>query len=482
MGNVTVDFSVTQGAIKHMDAVNNGPVAPSVRMPQKSNFDLYKTAQFPYMRNHDASFCMFYGGEHSVDVHRIFKNFDADENDPESYIFEPTDKYLLNTVAAGTKIFYRLGASIEHGFKYGTRVPKDFHKWARICEHIIRHYNEGWANGYELDIEYWEIWNEPDCRNPDGSNPCWQGTDEQFVELYCTGAKYLKEKFPHLKIGGPAVCVPTDPDNPEGFVKKFLTGVKESGAPLDFYSFHCYAREPEWVAQTARIARRCLDDYGFADTETNLNEWNYVQGWSNDEWAYTIKAEQDLKGASFVTAAMSLCQAAPLDMLMYYDARPCAMNGIFSDDFKALKGYYSFLAFRRLKELGAYVPVVSEDRALYGCAATDGQKHALMLTFFDNDAHGSLDMALEKWRAGEDETSYRDCYREMVAKGVDALEIERRDVCIKLENLNGSFKARFYCTDEDKNLALVREEEFPAGTTELHLNMTVFSTWLVEIE
>ncbi|HCD80812.1 MAG TPA: hypothetical protein DEQ65_00480, partial [Ruminococcaceae bacterium] len=114
-----------------------------------------------YARNHDASFYSAFGGEHTVDVHRIFKNFNADENDPESYIFAPTDKYLKDITNAGTKVFYRLGASIEHDFKYGTYPPASFEKWAKICEHIISHYNEGWAEGFNYNIEYWEIWNEP---------------------------------------------------------------------------------------------------------------------------------------------------------------------------------------------------------------------------------------------------------------------------------------------------------------------------------
>ena len=46
--------------------------------------------------------------------------------------------------AAGTKVFYRLSHRIEHEVKkYGTLPPKDFKKWAVICEHIIRHYTEG---------------------------------------------------------------------------------------------------------------------------------------------------------------------------------------------------------------------------------------------------------------------------------------------------------------------------------------------------
>ena len=75
---------------------------------------------------------------------------------------------------AGTKVFFRLGQTIEHGpKKYGALPPKDFAKWARICEHVIRHYNEGWgvdkewttlnvAWSNQFNIVYWEIWNEPD--------------------------------------------------------------------------------------------------------------------------------------------------------------------------------------------------------------------------------------------------------------------------------------------------------------------------------
>ena len=29
-------------------------------------------------------------------------------------------------------------------------------------EHIIRHYTEGWADGMHRDMQYWDIWNQPD--------------------------------------------------------------------------------------------------------------------------------------------------------------------------------------------------------------------------------------------------------------------------------------------------------------------------------
>ncbi len=440
---IRIDLTARGNRIKDMNAVNNGPVGGNVRVAKKSNFQLYKDAGISYARNHDASFFNQYGGEHTVDVHRIFRNFDADENNPENYIFEPTDGYVLSTIAAGTKVFYRLGASIEHYYKFGTYPPKDFAKWARICEHIIRHYNEGWNNGYHLDIEYWEIWNEPDCRNGDGSYPCWQGTEEEFVEFYCVASKYLKECFPHLKIGGPAFCVSELND----FKKKLLLGIKETGAALDFFSYHCYARELPWFADNMTRVRNYLDEFGFTETETILNEWNYVKGWTDEAWEYTLKAEQGIKGASFIAGVMAMGQDRPLDMLMYYDARPCAMNGLFDDNLKPRKGYYCYPMFKKLKELGTHLPTAACQNDLYSCAATNGKEYAMMLTYFHDD---------------------------------DTLE--DKDVCLAFAGAAQPVKISVYVLDETHDCELSKEEYFSSSNFKMYMKMSLFSVCLILVE
>ncbi len=113
----------------------------------------------------------------------IFPRFELDENDPDSYDFACTDESILCCLDAGTKTFFRLGESIEHQIKkHATIPPRDFHKWARICEHIIRHYTEGWADGFTHDMPYWEIWNEPDMNKDDDTNKLnWGGTKAQFL-------------------------------------------------------------------------------------------------------------------------------------------------------------------------------------------------------------------------------------------------------------------------------------------------------------
>ena len=441
MDRIELDFKNTAGKIKYMNAVNNGPVGKGVR-DSYTNFHTYKDAHISYARNHDASFYTPYGGEHTVDVHRIFRNFDADENDPASYIFEPTDKYLLNICEVGTKVYYRLGASIEHGYKFGTYPPKDFAKWARICEHIIMHYNEGWANGYNLDIEYWEIWNEPDGINPDGISATWQGTPEQFVDLYSVTAKHLKERFPYIKIGGPAFTSSYCHD----YIVKFLSSLRDNNTPLDFFSFHLYSHRVEEFSEATNHAKKYLDEYGFANTELHLNEWNYVRGWLGEEWNYSLRTEKNLKGSSFIAGVMADCQDSPLDMLMYYDARPCGMNGMFENEtFRPLKGYYPFVMFHELLKLGTHVKTDKVNN-IFSCAATDKKNGAIMLTHYSDD----------------DST-------------------KPTDVSIRCTNFNSSsVRAEYYLLDEDNDMKMIRSETFTASEFIINLNMKIHSTYLVK--
>jgi len=389
------------------------------------------------------SFYTGYGAEHTVDIHHIFRDFDADENDPASYDFERTDIYLQDIESVGTKCFYRLGSRIEHGKKEGTFPPKDNQKWAEICEHIIRHYNEGWANGFHMGIEYWEIWNEPDCRNPDGSNPCWQGTDEQFIDLFTITLRHLKTCFPNLKIGGPALCSTWN----ERWNEMIFTALKEQNLPLDFFSFHGYAKMPEAYAESAFHARELLDACGYTDTEIILNEWNYIKGWTGDNWKYSLRMEKGLKGSSFTTASMICAQNSPMDHFMYYDARPCGMCGLFDTDTMALlKGYYPFPMFGALYKLGPQAESVS-DEGLYSLAAISEDKAAVLLThYYDED------------------------------------ERHEETVKISLKGLSeGVWSASFFLLDAGHDNELVREELLANGGADVYVKLPLFATYLVKL-
>jgi len=390
---VTVDPAQELRPIKLMNAVNNGP-SKSRTDQTKSNFDEYKALKIPYARIHDASHCSSYGGHHAVDISAVFPDWNADETKEENYDFTLTDEYLDNMRKAGTEPYYRLGQSIEHWIKkYGVNPPKDYAKWARICEHVVRHYNEGWAKGFTWNLKYWEIWNEPDGNKPtaDGRpGPTWTGTDEQFMELYKVTSRHLRKCFGDtIKIGGPAFCWWG------AWKDKFLPFCAKEKLPLDFYSWHNYFKEPYQVGENCRLARKLLDDNGFTKAESHLNEWNYVRGWS-DDWVYTLECESgrfNQKGGAAIAAVMCVCQDAPLDLLMFYDARVgCGMNNMF-DTLTLLptKGYYPYIAWNRLLGLGTQVKVSLETpgtkkRQLYAVAAK-GKTGALglLLARFSDD-------------------------------------------------------------------------------------------------
>lgn len=443
MNTIKVNFAENKGKIKPMHAVNNGPVYKWASDQRITNIDSYRDAGIPYARTHDASFYSAYGGEHTVDVHAIFPNFDADPNDPASYDFVLTDEYLKVIEFAGAETFYRLGSKIEHWKKkYGTLPPKDFKKWAVICEHIIRHFTEGWADGFHMNITYWEIWNEPDLDPDDRPNKRnWGGTKQQFFEFYHIAATHLKECFPHLKIGGPALSGKVE------WARDFLAQLK---APLDFFSWHVYAKELNKIWDRGEKIRAMLDEYGFTETESILNEWNYVKGWTGDEWIESLKTEKGLKGASFILGTMCQSQKSSIDMLMYYDARPCGMNGMFNTDLvcKCLKGYYPFKMFNTLYQLKESA-MVQYDGTLYACAASNGEKAAVVLTnYCDNDDTPAAETML-------------DISGFMGANGV---------------------KASYYLLDETHDLKLVREEQFRGESFSAALTVPLFSSYLVTLE
>ena len=177
---VIVDFTHLEGAVKPLHGINNSPVVYKGKIPELLD------AGIPYIRLHDAGGA--FGGTYLVDVPNLFPDFEADPEDPASYDFAYNDAYFRTLVASGMKIFYRLGVTIENNYLLKPQrifPPKDFRKWADICSGIIRHYNEGWADGFHYGIQYWEIWNEPE------SPAMWQGTYQQFYEMYATVALYF---------------------------------------------------------------------------------------------------------------------------------------------------------------------------------------------------------------------------------------------------------------------------------------------------
>ena len=297
-------------------------------------------------------------------------------------------------MTAGTKVFFRLGQKIEHGTKkYGIYPPRDFKKWAVICQHLIAHLNEGWANGHHYGIEYFEIWNEPDLYGK-----CWLGTPEQFYELYAVTARHLKNCYPNLKIGGPAVT-----GYNETWLRPFFEKIRAEYIPMDFFSWHGYAKEPREVVDAVRKFRMLLDEYGLENVQSILNEWNYVISFKGEEFIKTVETETGIKGAAFIAAVMAACQAEPVDMLMYYDARPCRMNGLFSFyTYRPLKGYFAVKIWGEFLKMGCSCKVECDVPNIYAAAAKDESGEKAVMVSYYTDNNSAVTQTLEIDLAGTD--------------------------------------------------------------------------------
>ena len=383
MATVNVNFEKVIGKVKPMHATNN-----MVTLPRNSASDWdgkMQAAHIPYGRLHDTG--GGFGGSRYVDIPNVFPDFDADENDPASYDFAFTDVLIERMVKSGVMPYYRLGVTIENYVDikaYRIYPPKDFAKWARICEHIIMHYNEGWANGFEYGIEYWEIWNEPDNYPDINENQLWRGTMEEFFELYKVAAKHLKARFPHLKIGGYGSCGFYAMNNVDvsnlakstsrtgyfiEFFHKFFKYAQENEIPIDFFDWHTYAGLKDNIL-FAGYPRKYLDEYGYKDCEIHVGEWNPGTA-----------LRGTLRDASNILSTMIALHSTPTDMMLYYDFRYwssyCgAVNPLNMTPFKA---YYSFYTFGQLYALGQCVECRVDGNGIYALAATNGEKKGIAI-------------------------------------------------------------------------------------------------------
>ena len=389
MAKIKINLNKRVGKIKPM----HGGGQPPIIGGYTGYFHYITEMGAPYSRLHDVGGA--FGDNSFVDIPRIFKNFDADETDPANYDFTFTDVLIKALVDAKVEPYFRLGISIENYANiktYHTYPPKDYEKWARICEHIVAHYTEGWANGFNYKITYWEIWNEPDNNFKKYSeelgcfvSEMWNGTPEEFYRLYDVTAKHLKARFPNIKVGGYGSCgfyyINASPETLKkreksykfhvDFFIGFLEYIKAHNSPFDFFSWHSYSTTKRTLERVDWMYGM-LEKYGYGNVETHLNEWNTV-----------CKEKGTAHHGAEVAAMMLGMQNTRTDICCIYDMKMgCGdyMPLFDANTRKPVHAYYSMVAFNQLYKLGAQVSLECDMQELYAVAATNGKKNAIVIS------------------------------------------------------------------------------------------------------
>ncbi len=382
MGSVTCDFSNITAKIKPLHGFNNcarktgyGEVLPD-----------FLALKPPAVRLHDTGFP--HVSSHYVDINHVFPDMNADENDERSYDFMLTDLYIEPLIKAGVGVMYRLGTTIEHDpKKYNIAPPADPNKWASVCEHIVRHYNDGWANGHYWNIEYWEVWNEPDGLDknvePFGP-PNWLGTAGEYYRLYSVTANLIKRMHHSVKVGGYSSCYILGANVAGKWTvgeTSFLTGFLEyisspsTAAPLDFFSWHGYLSRQNLkkIETESEFVDRMLTEYGFESAERIDTEWSACicdRDCADTRTQYYINM-RSAKGASHMAGALYEMQRCKVDKAMFYDAQIwCEYGALFEvPSLAPSKAYYAFRQFGEAYEAGNQVECAAEGDGIYALAA-----------------------------------------------------------------------------------------------------------------
>lgn len=340
---VSIDAAKTEGLIKKgIIGVNQGPYAvhtPYQGYNGSNAVDIsrwYTEAGISSVRLDEYA---------NIDFSAIFPDFSKDPSDPANYIFTNADKYIKSITDIGIEVVFRLGYG-ETGKR--NDPPSDYNKWSEVMLQVIKHYNDGWANGFHWNIRYWEIWNEP-------SGLGWNGTKEQYFDLYKNIAKKIKAYDPAMQVGGPSLGGP-NPGYDREFAKAFIQYCSANSLPLDFFAYHVYFNDPKEHIEHALHHRQFLDLYGYTGTKLFLTEWGWLSG---KNYPPTKEEVTSMEDASADVAAMIVLQDL-VDRAHFYvgGGLGCCTWGLF-DFFQGVGGgmtaeprrsYFSFKAFHLLSE------------------------------------------------------------------------------------------------------------------------------------
>ena len=365
---LSADFSTETGKVRR--ELHSSGYAPKIASNGNITEQI-KELNFDYTRTHDLA--LINPGQRVVDQHFIFPLMHLDAKDPKNYYFKATDHLLKLSRDAGLKIFYRLGTSIEHSgpkIHFNSLIPDDFEKVAETFAATIRHYNKGWADGFNWDIKYWEIWNEPDGHNnmwclPDGDGGVGDtpeaikkdrlAREERrstlFAKFFVTCLKRIKSEFPDIKVGGPALCYMN-----EKYFTKLLKACKDENIAPDFISWHYYGSSPNELIKWADKARSLCDSFGFTNCELIVNEWHYLgsYGWGGLRSSEPKVQKKTWEGPAshngidsscFTLTTLSRLQTSKYSQAFFYGCRHTGAWGYMDGSKNKYKIWYALKLF-----------------------------------------------------------------------------------------------------------------------------------------
>ncbi|MDO8125318.1 MAG: hypothetical protein Q6364_13190 [Candidatus Hermodarchaeota archaeon] len=145
------------------------------------------------------------------------------------------------------------------------KPPLNYDVYAEVVARVLMHYTQDWpgGSGHTYSIDYVEIGNEPNLE------PFWNGSSQEFFDLYAVVSQRLDQLGGTFKIGGPGLA----DAGLHQWTTDFLSNVSAGNLPLDFFSWHSYWENPVQVVLSMQVVKDVLIANGYGDIERVFDEW-----------------------------------------------------------------------------------------------------------------------------------------------------------------------------------------------------------------
>lgn len=386
---------IVKQKIKPLNGVGNGPLYRYQNNRHTINWSAeFKELHIPIIRYHDVEYIN--KNNQAINISAIFPNSNADESKTSSYNFSATDQLMKAATETGARIIFRLGENIQNlnSATGDNTPPKDFHKWARIAERIVAHYEDGWNNGFRYTNIMWEVWNEPD------NHQCWNGSFDDYCEFYKTVWRCIHAKHPDADIS-PAYAYSAENR------AKLYRCIKENGLGIRHCFVHHYWEDFSGIGEDAKKLKDELEQQGL-EADIIMDEWNYLSpdgGWNN--LVTTFYAIQSQQAAAWYAKQLIHMQAAKdlAGAVYYVSDMPGFWTGLYKRNSKGelvvLPAYDTFRYFGKLYNLGYEVKPDKVPEGIYVLAATDGKKEVGVMVVNDSEESKEVDVRIKDVRLDE---------------------------------------------------------------------------------
>ncbi|KAA6347635.1 Beta-xylosidase [termite gut metagenome] len=154
--------------------------------------------------------------------------------------------------------------------------PADYTEYEKLITALTRHFTERYGEE-EVKTWYFEVWNEPNHHD------FFTGTKEDYLELYASAAKAIKNVNKAYRVGGPATAE-------SAWVPDIINYCHSNQIPLDFVSTHTYGvkghldefgvrqlfmiDDKDEIVKAVAGVRRQVNESLKPDLELHYTEWS----------------------------------------------------------------------------------------------------------------------------------------------------------------------------------------------------------------